>query len=1072
LRPSDSGWHPAGAYTPPMTACPSCGAANPDQARFCSECGAALVVSAIGGEARKVVTVLFCDVVGSTELGERVDAETVRATMSRYFDLARHAIESHGGTVEKFIGDAVMAVFGIPQLHEDDPLRAIRAALAIQSGLQTEGGDGQARGLRARIGISTGEVVVGRPGGETMATGDAVNTAARIEQAAAAGTVLIGELTERLARQQVMTTAIDAIDAKGKAEAVRVFRVDGLVDDPTAIREPAPLVGRDAELAVVTDAVQRSAASRSIELVTIVAHAGVGKSRLIEAAIAHLPTRTRVLRARCLPYGDGIASWPIREVFRAAAGITDRDTATDVVSKLAALAEPDASASMIAAGTAQMMGVGGIGVGQDDGFWAVRRMLERLAEDAPLVVVFEDLHWADPMFLDLLEYALDLSAGTPIALVATARPELLESRPAWGAGRSNAQVVRLEALRDDAATRLCRSLEGGSGLTDGVVARIVEAAEGNPLFVEEMVASLRDEGILRRDETAWTMPDVEITVPPTVKALLAARLDRLPEPTRVVIERGSVIGRIFETLALAEIAPKPLRASLTGHLITLVRREFIRPARPDLGSGDAYAFRHVLIRDAAYDALPKRDRAHLHERIADRIETVSGDELSQYQEVVAHHLEQAYRYRLTLGESDARTQALADRASAHLTAIADRSFEAGALDRAGSTYRRAIEMAGSAPPAMLLLNAGDVMARNADPDGLTVLAAAVAAARAEGDEALVAMASSVEAMHAVGTRRLSVNEAVARIEDAIRTFEPDADPAALARAKGALFFCLWGTGRLGDTDRIAAETVEHWRATGRPARVARAIAIATGTLVDGPAPVPEAIARCEGWMQEVSESPNARRVIVESLAMLAMLDGRFEDARRQLQEARTASEELGQSFDGLAMLVESAEIEGMAGNLDEAESILTGVPARLEQIQSFLTLPAAALLSRYRTLRGDPTSGLATLPPEPAEDEDIFGRTTWYRAAALAHLGLGQLDEAQRYVSTAIDALADTDLITHRADAFEILGDILGARGDLDAARESLGTAIRLYEQKQAVAPLTLARRHLELLEARERANG
>ena len=1050
-----------------MSACRSCGAANPDQSRFCSECGATLEASAIGGEARKVVTVLFCDVVGSTAIGERLDPETIRAAMGQYFDLARHAIETHGGTVEKFIGDAVMAVFGIPQLHEDDPVRAIRAGLAIQNGLEPMSRStewSQALGLQARIGITTGEVVVGPPGGHTMATGDPVNTAARIEQAAGPGTVLIGELTERLARHQIVTTSVDPIDAKGKAEPIRVFRVEGLVDEHATDHDEPPLVGRDTELTILTDAVHRSAASRSVELITVVAHAGVGKSRLIEAAVSRMPAGTRVLRGRCLPYGDGIATWPIREVFRTAAGIADGDAATEVVAKLASLAEPDASSSMIAAGTAQMMGVKGVGVGQDDGFWAVRRMLERLAEDAPLVTIFEDLHWADPMFLDLLEYVLDLSTGAPITLVATTRPELLESRPAWSAGRSNAQLIRLEGLGEDAAASLCRSLEGGGGLPDAVVARIVEAAEGNPLFVEEMVASLRDDGILRRDGATWMMPDVEIRVPPTVKALLAARLDRLPEQTRVVIERGAVIGRVFETLALAQIAPEPLRASLTGHLITLVRREFIRPARPDIGSGDAYAFRHILIRDAAYDALPKRDRADLHERIADRIESLSGDELSQFQELVAHHLEEAYRYRIGLGESDERTRSLADRASAHLTAVADRSFEAGALDRASTTYRRALELAGNTPPATLLLNAGDTMARIADPEGSTMLAAAVAAAEAAGDQRLAAMATSIEAMHAVGTRRLSVDEAVARIERSIRTIGPGADPAMLGRAKGALFFCLWGSGRLGETDRIAAETVEHWRATGQPARIARAIAIASGTLVDGPTPVPEAIARCEEWKREVGESPNARRVIVESLAMLAMLDGRFEDARRQLQEARAASDELGQRFDSLAMLVEFAEIEAMADNLEEAESLLSGVPERLEQIQSFLALPAAAALSRCRTLRGDPAAGFALLPPEPAGDDDIFSRTTWYRAAALAHLGLGRLDEAERFARTAIDALESTDLITHRADAFQILGEIAAARGHLDAARDHLGTAVRLYEAKQAAAPLAVARRRLEAL--------
>jgi class 3 adenylate cyclase/tetratricopeptide (TPR) repeat protein len=1049
-----------------MPACRSCGAANPEHARFCSSCGAPLEAT-VGGEARKVVTVLFCDVVGSTALGERLDAETVRATMGRYFELARHAIESHGGTVEKFIGDAVMAVFGIPQLHEDDPVRAIRAALTLRDGLDRMNRDAASSGstgIQARIGITTGEVVAGTSGSQTMVTGDPVNTAARIEQAAAPGTILIGELTERLARGQVVTTMADPIQAKGKTEPIRVFRVDGLVTDHPDGHEPTPLIGREAELTRIAEAVARAADARTVELVTVVAHAGVGKSRLIEAAVSRLPTGSRVLRGRCLPYGDGIATWPIREVFRAAAGIADATPNADIVARLAILAGADPSAAMIAAGTAQMMGVDGIGVSQDDGFWAVRRMLELLAEHAPLVVIFEDLHWADSTFLDLVEYVLDLSTGAPITIIATARPELLEARPGWGAGRSNAQQLRLGSLDDEGAAQLCRSLEGGDGLPDPVVTRIVDAAEGNPLFVEEMVASLRDDGILRLVGGTWSMPDAAISVPPTVKALLAARLDRLPEPTRAVVERGAVIGRIFETLALSQIAPEPLRASLTGHLVTLVRREFIRPARPDIGSGDAYAFRHVLIRDAAYDALPKRDRADLHERIADRLEELGGSELSQFQELVAHHLEQAHRYRVDLGETDERTRSLASRAAEHLTAIGDRSFEAGALARSLTMYRRALELAGDAPSAMLLLNAGDAMMRAADMKGVELLAAAVTVAAASGDDQVAALADSIDAMHQVGTRRVGVQQGVTRIRRAVATLERAGDQAALARAKGGLFFCLWGVGHVGETERVAFEVVEHWRAAGQQARAARSIAIATGTLVDGPTPVPEAIARCEAWMEEIGDSPNASRVIVETLGMLAMLDGRFDDARRQLGQSRAEADGLGQTFDSIAILASLAEVEAMAGNTADAEALIADLPEQLEAIDSFLAVPAAATLSRYRTRQGDAKAGLAALPDEPAAADDIFTRTTWYRAAALGELGIGRVEVATRHIGTAIAILEPTDLVILQADCLEIRAEVHASRGKRDAAREDLELAIAMYEAKGARAPLATARRRLELL--------
>ena len=1051
-----------------MPACGSCGAANPDRARFCLECGAALAATP-AGETRKVVTILFCDVVGSTALGERADAETVRAAMGRYFELARHAIETHGGTVEKFIGDAVMAVFGIPQLHEDDPARAVRAGLAIQSGLEqlrraTDASYGA--GLQTRIGITTGEVVVGPPGAQTLVTGDAVNTAARIEQAAPPGSVLIGELTERLTRGKIATTAIEPIEAKGKAGPVKAFRVDGLVEDLAAPTEAGKLIGRDADLARVLATVGRSVDLDGVQLLTIVAQPGVGKSRLMRAAERTLAAGTRVLRGRCPPYGDGIASWPIREAFRSAAGIEDGDASAEIVAKLAALAEPDPSATTVGTGVAQMMGVGGLGVGQDDAFWAVRRLLERLAEDSPLVTIFEDLHWADPVFLELLEYVLDLSSGAPITILASARPELLESRPSWAAGRPNAEVLRLGALDDEAAASLCRSLEGGDALPDRVVARIVEAAEGNPLFIEEMVASLHDDGVLRREASTWTMRGEEVAIPPSIKALLAARLDRLPDPTRMVVERGSVIGRIFETVALAQIAPEQLRASLTGHLLTLVRREFIRPARSDIGGGDAYAFRHALIRDAAYDSLSKRDRAELHERMATWLESVSGDQLSQFQEVIAFHLEQAHAHRLSLGETDKHTSELARRASAHLAAIGERSLVSGSLTAAVAAFRRALDLAGDPPPPMLLLNAGDTIARTGDPAGIELLREAVALAQSAGDAHVAAVASAVSSMFEVGIRVLTVKEAIPRVERAVAQLEPTNDHEGLARAKAALSYVLWGAGRLGDSGRLAEEVVEHWRAAGQPARVARAIALRSGTLVDGPSPVPDTIALCEGWLQEVGESPNARRILVESLAMLAGLDGRFDDARRLLGEARVLGTELGQVLDSLDYLVEGAEIEIDAGNLDAAEAILAGVPEQMDAFGTVQAPLAYAMLARIRTLRGDPAAGLRTLLPEPAEDDDVFIRSTWYRAAALARIGLGQLDDAERYALSAVDALANTDLLVHQADALAILGDVMAARGDVVAAREHLAAAALLYEQKQASARLTRARARLAELSA------
>jgi tetratricopeptide (TPR) repeat protein len=378
-----------------------------------------------------------------------------------------------------------------------------------------------------------------------------------------------------------------------------------------------------------------------------------------------------------------------------------------------------------------------------------------------------------------------------------------------------------------------------------------------------------------------------------------------------------------------------------------------------------------------------------------------------------------------------------------------------------AAFRRALDLAGDAPSPMLLMNAGDAMARSGDSAGIDLLRSSVALATSTGDAHLAAVASAVSSMFEVGARVLTVREAVPRVERAIAELELSDDHEALARAKASLSYVLWGAGRLGDSGRFGEEVVEHWRAAGQHPRVARAIAVRSGTLVDGPTPVPDAISLCEDWMLEVGESPNARRALVESLAMLAVLDGRYDDARRQLGEAQAIGEELGQVLDNLGNLGERAEIEADAGDFELAESLLAGVPERIEAFGTIQGPVTYAQLARYRTLRGDPAAGLRTLLPEPANDDDVFIRSSWYRAAALAHLGLGQLDDAERHALSAVDALESTDLLTHRADAMAILGDVVAARGNAVAARKHLGTAVRLYEQKQATARLSRARARL-----------
>ncbi|MCA1572721.1 MAG: AAA family ATPase, partial [Chloroflexi bacterium] len=845
--------------------------------------------------------------------------------------------------------------------------------------------------------------------------------------------------------EAVDATPLDAIHAKGKAEPVRAYRVDRVSAVGDARVRTGDLVGRGTELRALLEAYTHSSETRTVTLVTVLAHAGVGKSRLLREVGARLPSEAQIIRGRCLPYGDGTAQWPIREALRPAAGVVDGDSTELIVEKLGALAAGDPSARAIGEGVAQLMSVAGVSVSQDDAFWATRRILERMAETAPLVAIFEDLHWADAAFLDLLEYVVDLTTDVPLVIIATARPDLLEARPSWASGRSNTQLIRLESLDLGDIEALCRAQEGGDALAIEFIARIADASEGNPLFVEEMVAMLRDDGVLRRSGDGWEMTSQqEVGVPPTIRALIASRLDRLPGDARQVAARGSVIGRVFETAALAQIAPDDVRASLTAQLLTLVRRELIRPARADIGAGDAFAFRHVLIRDAAYEALPKRDRADLHARLADWIEQTTGDELTQFQEVIAHHLEEAYRYRVSLGTDDDEAHSLRLRAAEHLGAIGERALAVGSITQAASVLRRAMELAGNEASPRLLLSAGDALIRAGDhPGGDALLRRADEVARASGERILGAVARAVRAMFEAFLGPVDVEHSTATIQEALEVVRNSADFAALSRVYGALAFTLGGVGRLVEAREAAEASVVNARAAGDEARARRGLAVMSGMLIDGPTPVSEAIEWCSKTLDDVGESRNARYPLLETLGWLYSYAGRPAEARRAQTEAKGVADELGQVVDVELIALGLAETAAADGELDEAERYATAAAERLEELKAIQIANAMAVLSRIRTARGDPVAGLELLDALPLNAEwDVFTKIDCLRARALALLGLGRLDEAAHVAQQTLEVIKPTELVVQQADALETSARIHLARNMIDDAMRNLEAAL------------------------------
>ena len=512
-----------------MAGCPRCGRENDEDARFCSSCGAQLEGVEPAREQRKVVTVLFCDLVGSTALGETTDPEALRARMRRYFDELRRIIERHGGTVEKFAGDSVMAVFGIPVAHEDDALRAVRAASEMGVAIAEHG-------LEARIGVNTGEVVVGGES-ESLVTGDAVNVAARLEQAAASGEALLGVETHRLVRDAVRVEPVEPLALKGKSEPVDAFRLLEVVVGAEALARhlETPLVGRERERQRLWSDYEDAVADRTCRLFTLLGPAGIGKSRLVADFLERVEGGADVLRGRCLPYGDGITYWPLVEM----------------------LVPLGVDPESVVASTPEETRV------------AFRKLLEARAAERPQVVVVDDLQWAEPAFVDLVEHVADLTRDARCSSSASRARSSSRREPDWGGGKLNATSLLLEPLDAEECGELIERLGAGASVGRELRERITTASEGNPLFVEEMLAMLRE-----HDDGSG-----DVAVPPTIQALLQARIDSLDGDVRVVLERGAVEGEVFHRGAVAELVPESLRAGVDGHLAGLVRNELVRHAR-------------------------------------------------------------------------------------------------------------------------------------------------------------------------------------------------------------------------------------------------------------------------------------------------------------------------------------------------------------------------------------------------------------------------------------------------------------------------------------------------------------
>jgi class 3 adenylate cyclase/tetratricopeptide (TPR) repeat protein len=1010
-------------------------------------------------EVRKTVTVLFADVVSSTALGEQLDPEALRRVMGRYFDEARAAIERHGGTVEKFIGDAVMAVFGIPTLHEDDALRAVRAADDLRSSLRTlneqlERDAGVT--LEIRIGLNTGEVVAGR--GETLVTGDAVNVAKRFEEAAGAGEILAGETTHRLVRDAVEAEPVEPLALKGKGEAVAAFRVlsvrEGL---PGRVRRlDSPMVGRERERHLLEQAYERAVGDRACHLFTVLGAAGVGKSRLVAEFLDDLGESPTVVRGRCLPYGEGITFWPLLEIMRQLHG-------DDVVPGIAARLAGDENAELIAERIAAAIGLAEGEGSSEDTFWAARKLLEAHAHERPLVVVFDDVQWGEPTFLDLIEHVADWSRDAPILVACMGRPELLDKRPGWGGGKFNATSVLLEPLSEDDSAELIDNLLGRAELAPTIRGRVAEAAEGNPLFVEEMLGMLIDDGLLQRSNGSWVATGdlSSVTVPPTIQALLAARLDGLAPEERSVAERASVEGKIFHRGAVAELSPAEAREEVAVHLQALVRKELVRPDRADFPGEDAFRFRHLLIRDAAYEAMPKELRADLHERFASWLEDAVGRRVAEYEEVLGYHLEQAYRYRLELAPADDHARALGAKASERLGAAGERALGRGDLPAAVSLFDRAGAMLSAESPhrPKLLCDLGLALSDGGDfGRAEAVLSEAKAAAEGLNEPVLVATAALRSAWVRLLAGDVLMEEERAEVEELASRLEELGDQAGLAEASFILGILLTWTGRCAEGMEVHERAASLARAVGQNRIASRSASWLLLGTIWGPLPVSDSLRLCARVVNDSADNPylDAFASVVEG-GLLA-LAGRWDEGRAKSEAGRARLIDLGQHLVAASSRMILAMAEILTGRTREAENGLRASYEVLEPMgeKGYLsTISASLSLALCSQERYDEAEPFAATARELGAADDIATQTFWRAALAQVVADRGEFERAEELADEALDLLARTDMSTDRAMVLRSRSAIFKMAGEQEKARWALAEAIRLCEEKECVSAVT-----------------
>jgi class 3 adenylate cyclase/tetratricopeptide (TPR) repeat protein len=1061
-----------------VTTCPGCGIEVPPTANFCPGCGSPLKVGPPAEQELrelKVVTVVFCDVVKSTELTQAVELVTLREIMHQFADTARHVFTRHGGQPGALRGDQVMAVFGIPVAHDDDALRAVRAAAELQEALapldeklQNEHG----QRLQVRVGINTGRVLVNDAQSvEEQVTGPAVIVASRLEEEVEPGGVLIGEETYELVRDAIRTRKGEPLKLEGVAEPVRAYRLlEVLPGKPGRIpRLRAPTLGRDLEQELLRWVFKRVEVERSCHLVTVLGRAGVGKTRLADDFARGLGDRARVLRGHCLAYGDAVTFWPVAQIVHQAAGIEPGDDPDAAQAKLASLFGGEERDRQALSQIVQLLGIKEFsGTLPGDTAWALRRLLRSVARRQPLVVLIEDVQWAQPVLLDALEDIAERTDDAPIMLLCMARPdELFDHRPNWPGGRSNATSILLSPLDDQQGEEMLMYLLGGRELDPEALAHITYLARGYPLIVEELVATLIDRGVLRELDGRWiaTADLSEQSVPPSIDALLSARVDRLDPGDRKILERAAVVGERFHAADVEALSPGMTPSQVAARLEALVRQELIQ--HDDQGSaaplptesGEGYRFRHIMIRTVVYERMTEPVRADLHERYADHLERTAGERISQFDEMICSHLNEAYLYRYRRRHDPANEHArqLSIRAGERYAAVGQRAALRGDISLTSSWLGRASRLLPDDHPTRLriLPDLADAL-QSAGELGraLRVYEDIIDTARAAGDER-AALHAELGCLYvtAFGDLESFLQDGYEQIQRTIPLLERLEDNEGLGRAWFQLAYLDWAAGHSERAREKVERALQLLRLSDMDRWEANAVRLHCLILYWGPAPRAE-VERHTREALELARGAKMRHLEASALTLLARtaaMQGEFEEARRFMGLATGITTELGELLTQAADSISEATVELLAGDLRAAEAALRRGRKELERmggtgpLASLDALLARVLLRQERYEEAEDHAGWCR---EAAASHQVDAQVKWRSIRAVVQARRGELEVAEQLAREAVERADQTDQVEIQAEARADLGEVLRLAGRRQEAAAQLNRAVQLYERK------------------------